>query len=454
MKPIVLICDNIIDRQQLAIKNASVLRLANQLRKRGADVHTIYHASFFSKEEILKLIPDDSVIGISNSFFHDAYQFASYIKQHKPNKIMIGGWGTKLADAQYSNHIVFGDGLEPLLKLSRGEVLPKVIKSEYIKDYSDQSSTPSVYDHIQQNESLTTELARGCIFSCSFCDYGALGKKKNEFVRSYESLRDELKFNYENFGTTYYTFSDNIVNDYDWKLETLIQIRKELNVDIRWSGYVRLDTINEKQAILMRESGIAGAVMGIESMKKTVGSYIGKMTDPDKIKAKLRLCRDVWGDDTIIMGLFISGLPTETIQSLHETHAFLNSTEGRYLIDGYKFSTLKLDVIHNDKIKSQRKSGNPFSDYVVTDKKNWTSPWGTKQQFNEARELLNDKFDMHLNKRLVVPFPFTLSQFINLNYTIDEVINNRRTDNKYGIDQIQARKNNFLTNYKQKRMNV
>lgn len=415
-------------------KNASVLRLAAQLRKRGHLVKTVYNFTSFTVDEIDYILESFSenkkhelVIGISTSFlagmasnnkFKDSSEFivnsnfwgdayksilslCIIAKKKYKAVVVMGGWvlgyrrGGNLVSRDviiFKNNVdyfIIGDGTDCLNKIATNQNVNfqieedyKVVIGEAIKDFTDQHSMPIIEDYVADKESLVTELASGCIFSCSFCDYGSLGKKKNEFVRSYDSLKKEFEHNYKNFGTYVYQFSDNIMNDYIIKLEMLKRIRDELKIELRWTGFARLDTIkNEKQAQMIKDSGAAGVSFGIESMHKSVGPYIGKMTDGEKIKDCLRMCRNVFGDDVVVTASFISGLPTETPDILYNNYKFLISNEGRHLIDTYTFARLFIVPANKDKNAINIARGDPFAEYEISSSIKWKSPWGDSKIF-------------------------------------------------------------------------
>ena len=318
------------------------------------------------------------------------------------------------------------------------QIIPKTINnkkrlfhfSKFTVDFSDQASTAILDDCIEQGESLSTELASGCIFSCSFCNYGSLGKKKNEFVRSYESLKNEFVSNYNNFGTRVYTFTDNIINDYEHKLDMLIRIKEETGIDLRWVSYARLDTItNIKQAKKIKDAGAAGLSFGIESFKKSAGPYIGKMTDGDKLKEKLEMCREVFKDDVIISGLFIAGLPTETFDDLKQTFDFLISDKGRNLIDTFVFTRLTLFPNQGTKneINAKRMEGDPFKDFIKNDDISWKSPWGTSESFNELKLKFNN---FYKDERFVQHAAFSLPVLHSLSIKIEDRIKQIRKKDK------------------------
>lgn len=461
------------EHHQVFTKNASGLRLSHQLRKRGIEVKPIYNFLSFSIDEISEILTRFSenkkhqlIICLSTSFlpyevvankdkdfkskyetvfgfnFEKIYQVCQLSKTKFNSTLIVGGWLVKPPQIEvlkplkhFVDCFVVGDGVDFITKLAlpnfslnndSGNFVKKdqytMFISKDIQDFSEQSSSPIVDDFIGYNEALTTEIASGCIFSCSFCNYASLGKKKKEFVRSYESLKQEIQFNYENFGTRVYTLTDNIVNDYQPKLEMLIRIREELGIDLRWSGYVRLDTIRDRsQAQLLKDSGLASATMGIESLCKTAGPYIGKMTDGEIIKDKLRMCREIWKDDVIISAAMIAGLPTESTDILQKNFEFITSDEGLKLIDTHVYSRLILFPNQGTKneINKGRMDGNPFNQYIKKENDVWTSPWGDSEIFANLANQFNRKDNS-------IYFAFNLPILHNLGTEVEDLIKTKR----------------------------
>ena len=285
------------------------------------------------------------------------------------------------------------------------------------RSYTDAAFTPIKEDMIFQGESLMTELAAGCVFSCQFCDYASLGKKKYEYMRSYESLEREIVSNYENFGTRVYTFSDNIVNDNPEKLKNLIKIREKTGIDLRWCGFVRIDTIHTKDQVkLLKESGIAAGICGIESLKKEVGPYIGKVTDINRIRKSLEVFRSVIDDYAMLQASFITGLPTETIEDWYNSFSWINSDEGSDFLDVVGFAPLYLHKDNKDKNSINISRNDPFKDYEGADTR-WTSPWGTFKEHAELAKKLNN-----VKKCLTHFSGFNLTHAHNSGVSIEESI--------------------------------
>jgi hypothetical protein len=417
-------------------KNASGLRITNRLRSRGHRVKQIHNFTCFTLDELISILKKFScdgkesvVVAISTSFLminagtkdfdYTCDKIKNFIitaKRKYKAKIVVGGWMiSRLFKPMTGNGNIFqslkngevdvfveGDGTESLDRISRGlSISTSQIDgmnyhiADQVLDFSDESSAPLSCDHINQDESLVTEIASGCVFSCSFCNYGVLGKKKHEFMRSFTSLESEFMNNWNNFKTRVYTLTDNIINDNWEKVDMLIKIREK--IDIRWVGYIRLDTLTKRWQIeKLRDSGIAGLNMGIESFCKTVGPKIGKMTDGEKLKDLLYQTREILGDSAVFTCNFIAGLPTETIDDLSKTHEWLSSRDGKYLVDSYKFVRLylspKQDLREQLRIKNtiNISRGDPFLEYDVNDLGKWKSPWGKSEDFDRAVVSYND----------------------------------------------------------------
>jgi len=483
------------------MKSASNLRLSYMLRSVGYEVKQIHNCLSFSVEEIKQIIEnftqgEQSIACFSTSFINTTFRknvselpdqeeeghawgldtFQFFIKTFSLCKrlqipILLGGWeiieskfkrskryawGIDVLD-KYVDYYVLGNNIDVIDKLAKNQTIEfteirgsKIAYTSNIIDFSDCASTPILEDHIMDDESLSTEVAAGCIFSCQFCNYAALGKKKTEYMRSYESFERELLTNYEKFKTRMYLLTDNIMNDYEEKLKFLIKIREKTGVDIRWTGYVRLDTIKRKeQAQLLLDSGIAGATFGIESLKKEAGPSIGKMTDKDKLMKSFDIFRDVIGDNCVTTASFISGLPYETPEDLYRTYEWLNSKEGKHYIDHYTFTSLILFEGNETKNEINASRNNPFSVYEKSgnDPGTWTSPWGKSDEFMK----LAYTFNMKTNSTIAA---FSLPFLHNVGLKVENAVKLARLadQNKSGAVFGALRKNyeSRIHTYKQK----
>lgn len=473
----IIVLSDFVDGIKKFLKTGSNLRITYMLRSLGYEVLPIHHCMSFNMDELSTIIDNFAdgqkiAVCMSTSFIISRnYKNLKYIEEDfyydpkvsepgawwgaasfeylmnisrlvkgKNHTLIFGGWAiiqskfsvASLRNAwgidelsKYVDCFSLGNNVDVIDSICKDKSIDyitlgnsKLAKTSEITDFSDCASTPLIPDSILTGESLTTEIAAGCIFSCSFCNYAALGKKKKEFVRSYDSFKHEIISNYKNFNTTLYTLTDNIINDYEEKIKYMIRVRDETGIDFRWVGYLRLDTIKTKeQAKLLADSGIAGATFGVESLKSEVGRYIGKLTDKNKLIEHANIFREAVGDNCLVMGSFIAGLPTENYDELTQTFEWLQSKEGRHLIDSYTFSTLTIFEGNENKNEINRSRNNPFRDYekVNNTPNRWTSPWGDYNKYADFATHFN-------NMRRNALGGFTPPMIVNLGIPLETVL--------------------------------
>ena len=448
----------------LYMKADSNLRNAYILRKKGYKVKQVHNLTFFKDYEFEKIIDDfadgdDIVSCVSTSFIRTIsrigferpqnFGFAwggktlaalitllPILKRKSVKTLFTGYHISEYMDTQsyrdahtideikdYIDYFIVGSSTDIIEKICRGQSFDyenfdgaNLVKAGNFVDFSDCAATPLPEDGIMKGECLTTEIASGCVFSCQFCNFKILGKKKHEYMRSYESLKQEIVTNHENFKTRFYTFSDNIMNDNLDKLKYLVKIREETGIDLRWVGFIRVDIIQDKKhAHLLADSGMACGVAGIESLKKEVGPYIGKVTDKSRIIDCLELLRSVIGDNALLDASFILGLPTETVDDCYKSFEWINSTHGRELMDSVSFSELILYHKNKDKNTINIARNDPFRDYVG-DYRHWTSPWGNSDIFFKLSTEFNSK------KRNSPILGFSTALIHNTGVDIDDLV--------------------------------
>lgn len=176
-------------------------------------------------------------------------------------------------------------------------------------------------DVILAGESLPIEIAKGCLYSCKFCNF----EKAGSIRQTTDALKNTLTRNYEMFGTQIYTFMDDCFNDTRAKVEEVCNAIQSLPFKIEWVSYARVDVACKFPHTLeaMIESGCRGLFWGIETFNHEIGKRIGKGTPPDQVKDLLLKIRDSYSDRVVSMGSFILGLPGETEDSIERTHQWI-----------------------------------------------------------------------------------------------------------------------------------
>jgi radical SAM superfamily enzyme YgiQ (UPF0313 family) len=177
-------------------------------------------------------------------------------------------------------------------------------------------------DVIFQGEPLPLDISRGCIFACRFCQYPHLGKKKLDYIRGMSYIEDELRYNYEKFGTTIYYMLDDTFNDTEFKMQEFYKMTQRLPFKIKFSAYLRADLIHKfpETANLLQESGLFGAYHGIETFHPTASKLIAKGWSGTHAKEWIpKLYHDIWSRKIPMHTNFIVGITGDTRENIINT---------------------------------------------------------------------------------------------------------------------------------------
>lgn len=189
-------------------------------------------------------------------------------------------------------------------------------------------------DGIRSRHFLPLEVSRGCAFTCKFCSYD----KGRSVKKQMQSIKEELIYNYNEFGTTGYNVTTDCFNDNREFVAAWSEAIASLPFKIEWTSYARLDLFNKYPEMMeeMFESGFKAGWFGIETLCHEAGKAAGKGLHPDKVKYLLHELKrknpDFW-----LTTYFIIGLPKETKESLNETLQWLMKQQ---VIDEVQVSVL------------------------------------------------------------------------------------------------------------------
>ena len=326
-------------------RTAGAHRIATYLRGRDWDIEVLEFVMAFDIDQLKEFaksrITNKTIfIGFGGTFpiwSNTLDEFFTWIREVYPYvNIIAGGQVSNLYKIRADWYVDgFGErALEALLKHIIGNEQirwhfgvngRKVIKGNL--DYpsypmSDLSITYEDRDFILETETLTTELGRGCVFNCAFCNFPILGVKEDP-TRDANNFYEELQDTYDRFGVTKYIIADETVNDYTEKLEKFAGAVKKLNFQPRMHGFVSNDLLVSlpHDCDIMIAMGFTGHHYGIESTNHNTLKVIGKGMHPDKLLPGLVKARNYFKKYSNYKAdiSLIAGLPYETKQSLETT---------------------------------------------------------------------------------------------------------------------------------------
>ena len=247
-------------------------------------------------------------------------------------KMVIGGAGGQT----YSLRTVFEDKIDCWIKglgedsilqyvqnLDNGIDNPSFMEDRFSANLDFHNIGPlfDVDDLVFQNEVLPFTVSRGCRFKCKFCSHSLLGRKPTDnYVRSEESIYTEFMHNYENFNTTFYSFTDDTFNESIDKLERVKRAIDRTGLDINFWAYIRIELLERfpEQIPLLRKMGIRAAFFGLESLNDASSKAIGKGIGRERVFQMLKTVKESWGEHSKLHGSFIIGLPHETRETASE----------------------------------------------------------------------------------------------------------------------------------------
>lgn len=190
---------------------------------------------------------------------------------------------------------------------------------------------------------------RGCPNQCSFCSRQKLFKKTT--IRSISSILTEIRDILSMQTYTHINFYDNInINNVFFKNFCNMFIEHELKIP--WGCEIRVDTIEDEDAYLLREAGCQLIATGIESASIDVLRKNFKYQEPKRVLEGILNLKKY---KIPIQAYFVLGLPGETEETFQETIDYIN--------------TLPLD--ENDKIN-----------YFIATPYPGSRLWDDKEQFN------------------------------------------------------------------------
>jgi hypothetical protein len=363
-------------------RSAGAHRIATHLREKGWDIEVVDFWPAWTREELLQFMEqrvdkDTTFIGISSMFplqgpgGNDMVQYMNEtlqeVKRQHPHLVLIGGSQNVSASLQWwCDYYIAGFaevGIIELLEHIKGnapEPRGLEVKNVWGMDrkiincrhhypafpWPDARVQYEARDFMRPDDIPTLEFSRGCKFKCRFCSFSVLGVK-GDYSREEEGLYEELLHNYENWGITTYSVSDETINDDDEKLAKLARVAKRLPFQPSFQGFMRADLLVSKPHTWQDawDAGIRSHLYGVETLNHTAGKFVGKGMNPDRLKEGLLRVQDWFRDKGYYRATVstIIGLPGETEDSFLEGRDWILNN-----LKGHSYSFFPLFIGQNE----------------------------------------------------------------------------------------------------------
>ena len=333
-------------------------RVATFLRMNDWDAEVIDFTAFWKLEELQELVRSRTTNKTVMFCFGTAFlnpwspylnEFIAWLKKEYPTiPVVVGGNNALVTPADNVDYWVDSYGENAILALCKhligtlGAPLitdtaffgsKKVIRGlhhypsapldNYLVDYETR-------DFMSPYECPQIETARGCMFSCSYCNFPIIGQAKDVSV-SKEEFKKQLQLGFEKWGIVNWRVMDETFNDRPEKLQKYADAVDELGYNPWICGFARGDLVvkhREHWDTYIR-LGFLGHSMGIETFNREAGKLVRKGMDPDKLQQGL-LDFQAYTDEHAPRRYraniqMICGIPGETPESWYNSLEWLNA---------------------------------------------------------------------------------------------------------------------------------
>jgi radical SAM superfamily enzyme YgiQ (UPF0313 family) len=361
-----------------AARTMGVYKIAGYIRNNGYTAQVIDFVTSWTKEELLELTEkfitkDTMVLGIGMTHIYHAHHIGgkfvpdnlffvlTELKNKYPSlRIILGGHlGNKFKGSPLVDCVVTGFAEDTFLELlnhfknddpppqSRKVMLPSGnammlnyhAPNQQRYQIDGDSFKFADQDAIFPGETLPIEVSRGCIFKCKFCQFDLLGKKKLDYLRSMECVKEEIIHNYENYGVSSYYVVCDTFNDTEYKIKSWHDMLATLPFKVDYTAYIRADLLHAfpDTPHMLKESGLVGAMHGIESLHPKASLLVGKAWSGKHAREWIpTLYHEIWNKEVTQHLNFIIGLPYDTKESINDTVKWYNEND----LHSIKFTAL------------------------------------------------------------------------------------------------------------------
>lgn len=162
---------------------------------------------------------------------------------------------------------------------------------------------------------MPIDAGRGCPFKCAFC-YANVLRKRTYRLKSPERIVEDIRFFREKFGIKSFWFTHDAYTTNMKLVEKVCDYIIQEKLDITWRCTARIDCINKDLIAKMKQAGLTGIEVGVETGSERMQTVICKNLDLNMVRENVDY---VLGQNITLGTFFMYGFPEETEQDLFDT---------------------------------------------------------------------------------------------------------------------------------------
>jgi len=339
-----------------------LLSIAAYLRQKGHQVfvHDCLGPRAVSDQKvnikkILECMPDLVGFSATTSGFLDGYLMAEGIKRvNNQIPIIFGGvhisalGGELLEQFRDIDFLCMGEGEVTLAQLASGQDVSTIdglvwresheVRTNSVRMQIDDLDTLPfpAYDQLEgfprgyhlplfsyiRSPGATMITSRGCPYQCSYCDRSVFGRGYRYHSAQY--IYEHMRYLRRRFGIRHINIYDDLFTMHRKRIENLCELLTSKPLGIQFNCAVRVGHADDQLLGILKEAGALQVSVGIESGDQDLlevhkpGVYLDEVRDTiHRIQKKGLRAK----------GLFMMGLPGETVESIQKTSDFLMSLD-------------------------------------------------------------------------------------------------------------------------------
>jgi magnesium-protoporphyrin IX monomethyl ester (oxidative) cyclase len=334
-----------------------VLSIAAFLEKEGHDVN-IYDCLGPAKltdpvqvaEHVKDLKPDLVGFSATTSGFLDGYDIASRLKTLQPDidtifgGVHVSAWGEQLLE-QFENidYLCLGEGEPTMAELAAGKPLSqikglvwrdgdRIVTNPERRQLVDVDTLPfpayakldgfpryyhlPLFNYIRK-PGATMITSRGCPYQCSYCDRSVF--RRTYRYNSAEYIYEHMYYLRRRFGVRHINIYDDLFTAHRSRVTRLCDLLIRKPLGIQFNCAVRVGHVDDQLLKMLRAAGALQLSLGIETGDQALMTIHKPGVNLTAVRETVKNIQD---HGLRAKGLFMMGLPGDTVQSIRKTTAF------------------------------------------------------------------------------------------------------------------------------------